>query len=455
MSSFAGSWASVDPATVPHIVSETVPGPKSQALNIRGMRYMIGYSSQVKLCPVVFEKGHGVTLTDVDGNTYIDFSSGIYVTSLGHCHPKVSEAVAFHAKNLMNCHDFNTPVKVALMEKLAEIQPWDLTGMQFYDSGTTAVEAALRVCRAATGRSEFISCYMDFHGKTGHAVSCGVMNRTNAEGRSQGFYMVPRPYPYRPLFAKSDGVIDTDAYIKFFSDFIENATTKNVAAFVLEPVQGWAGSIFPPEDFFPKLRRFCDERGILLVADEVLTGMGRTGKYFCMENWGTRPDVATLGKGFGNGFPVTGVLVSERYKDSINKISASTSYGGNPMACAAALASIEVIEEEGLLEHALVLGAYFDKRMAAMKADYPIIGDVRGKGCLLGIELVRDRVTKEPFTEAGKLVYQRAFQKGLAWVPAGHILRMSPPLVMDVKIAAKGMDIIEESIAEVEKELGH
>ena len=191
------------------------------------------------------------------------------------------------------------------------------------------------------------------------------------------------------------------------------------------------------------------------MADEVLTGMGRTGKYFCMENWGTRPDVATLGKGFGNGFPVTGVLVSERYKDSINKISASTSYGGNPMACAAALASIEVIEEEGLLEHALVLGAYFDKRMAAMKADYPIIGDVRGKGCLLGIELVRDRVTKEPFTEAGKLVYQRAFQKGLAWVPAGDILRMSPPLVMDVKIAAKGMDIIEESIAEVEKELGH
>jgi 4-aminobutyrate aminotransferase-like enzyme len=455
MSSFAGSWASVDPANVPHIVSETVPGPKSQALNVRGMRYMIGYSSQVKLCPVVFEKGHGVTLTDVDGNTYIDFSSGIYVTSLGHCHPKVSEAVAFHAKNLMNCHDFNTPVKVALMEKLAEIQPWDLTGMQFYDSGTTAVEAALRVCRAATGRSEFISCYMDFHGKTGHAVSCGVMNRTNAEGRSQGFYMVPRPYPYRPLFAKSDGVIDTDAYIKFFSDFIENATTKNVAAFVLEPVQGWAGSIFPPEDFFPKLRRFCDERGILLVADEVLTGMGRTGKYFCMENWGTRPDVATLGKGFGNGFPVTAMLVSERYKDSINKISASTSYGGNPMACAAALASIEVIEEEGLLEHALVLGAYFDKRMAAMKAAYPIIGDVRGKGCLLGIELVRDRVTKAPFTEAGKLVYQRAFQKGLAWVPAGHILRMSPPLVMDVKIAAKGMDIIEESIAEVEKELGH
>jgi 4-aminobutyrate aminotransferase-like enzyme len=449
------TWASVDPATVPHIVTDTVPGPKSHALNLRGMRYMVGYSSQVTLCPVVFAKGHGVTLTDVDGNTYIDFSSGIYVTTLGHCHPKVSEAVAFHAKNLMNCHDFNTPVKVALLEKLAQVQPWDLTGMQLYDSGTTAVEAALRVCRAATGKSEFISCYMDFHGKSGHAVSCGRMNRSNGDGRSQGFYLVPRPNPYRPLFTKTDGSIDTDAYIRFFADFIGNATTGNVAAFVLEPVQGWSGSIFPPSDFFPKLRRFCDERGILLVADEVLTGMGRTGKYFCLEHWDTRPDVATVGKGFGNGFPVTAMLVSEKYKDSINRISASTSYGGNPMACAAALASIEAIEEEGLLEHALDLGAYFNKRMVAMKAAHPIIGDIRGMGCLLGIELVKDRSTKEPFTEAGKLVYQRAFRKGLAWVPAGHILRMSPPIVMEIEVAVKGMDIIEESIAEVEKEFGY
>ncbi|HOF89990.1 MAG TPA: aminotransferase class III-fold pyridoxal phosphate-dependent enzyme, partial [Armatimonadota bacterium] len=160
-------------------------------------------------------------------------------------------------------------------------------------------------------------------------------------------------------------------------------------------------------------------------------------------------------KGFGNGFPVTGMLVSERYKESINKISASTSYGGNPMACAAALASIVAMEEEGLLEHALVLGDYFEQRMAQMQADHPIIGDVRGKGCLLGVELVKDRATKEPFTEAGKLVYQKSFQKGLAWVPAGHILRMSPPIVMSLEVAAKGMDIIEEAIAEVEREYGY
>ena len=446
-------WAHVDAASVPDLVSNTIPGPKSEELNRRGMAHMIGYSSQVRLFPVAFERGHGMTLTDVDGNTYIDFSSGIYVTTLGHCHPKVSEAVARAAHTLMNCHDFNTPVKVELLEKLAEIQPWDLTGMQLYDSGTTAVEAGLRVCRAATGRHEFISCYMDFHGKSGHAVSLGRMNESNGPGRSQGFYLVPRPDPYRPMFTQADGTIDTDAYLGFYADYIDLATTGQVAAFVLEPVQGWAGSIFPPDDFFPKLRAFCDDRGILLMADEVLTSMGRTGTHFCMEHWDTAPDVVTIGKGFGNGFPVTAMLVSEQHKDAIEKISASTSYGGNPMACAAALASIEAMAEEGLLGHALELGEVMLARMREIKAAHPIVGDVRGKGCLLGIELVKDRATKEPFEEAGRAVYRRAFEKGVAWVPAWHILRMSPPIVMTEEVALKGLDIIEEAIGEVEREL--
>jgi 4-aminobutyrate aminotransferase-like enzyme len=447
-------WAKIDADTVPQIVSD-IPGPRSTELHERGVTHMIGYSSQVKLFPVAFESGHGVTLTDVDGNRYIDFSSGIYVTTLGHCHPRVSEAVAEAARTLMNCHDFNTPVKVELLDKMAEIQPWDLRGIQLYDSGTTAVEAGLRVCRAATGKHEFISCFMDFHGKSGHAVSLGKMNESNGPGRSQGFYLVPRPNPYRPMFTTADGEIDTDAYLDFYAQFIDNATTGQVAAFVLEPIQGWAGSIVPPDDFFPKLRAFCDERGILLMADEVLTSMGRTGKYFCMEHWDTAPDVVTIGKGFGNGFPVTAMMVSDRYKEAIASISASTSYGGNPMACAAALASIEAMEEEGLLAHALELGDFMLAEMRAIRDRHSIVGDVRGIGCLLGLELVKDRETREPFEEAGKLVYQRAFERGLAWVPAWHILRMSPPIVMDFDVAAKALAIIEEAIDEVERELGY
>jgi len=176
---------------------------------------MKGYSSQVTLFPVVFEKGHGCTLTDVDGNVYLDFSSGIYVTTLGHCHPKVTGAVQKAAGQLMNCHDFTAPIKLRLLEKLKQVLPGDLAGVQLYDNGTTAVGAGLRVCRAATGKHEFLSCYGDFHGKSGHAVSLARMKPANGATRAAGFYMVPRPNPYRPLFKKSDGMIDTDAYFTF------------------------------------------------------------------------------------------------------------------------------------------------------------------------------------------------------------------------------------------------
>ena len=219
--------------------------------------------------------------------------------------------------------------------------------------------------------------------------------------------------------------------------------------------QGWGGSIFPPDDFFPKLRAFCDQRGILLFADEILTGMGRTGEWMCMNHWDVMPDIVTFGKSLGNGFPVTAMIVKRVFADVLDKISASSSYGGNPMACAAALASLEVIEEEGILENVREVGSFFNSRLNRMRENHPIIGDVKGKGFLLGIELVKDKAGKEPFPEAGKLVYQKAFRKGLAWIPAGHILRMSPPLIMDKKYAEMGLSMIEETISEVEKEFGY
>jgi 4-aminobutyrate aminotransferase-like enzyme len=266
--------------------------------------------------------------------------------------------------------------------------------------------------------------------------------------------MVPRPDPYHPHWTKADGSIDTDAYLRFYEEYLDRGTAGQVAAFCLEPIQGWGGSVIPPDDFFPKLRALCDRHHILLMADEVLTSMGRTGRWLCMEHWNVLPDVVTLGKGFGNGFPVTAVCVREPYKESFEAISASSSYGGNPMACAAALASIEVIEEEGLLQHAQELEVLFTRRMKAWLNRYRLVGDVRCKGCLMGVELVKDRATKAPFDEAGKRVYQKAFRKGLAWIPAGHILRMSPPIVMDLETADRCMDVIEEAIAETEQELG-
>jgi 4-aminobutyrate aminotransferase-like enzyme len=243
--------------------------------------------------------------------------------------------------------------------------------------------------------------------------------------------------------------------VDYIRTVIKEETAGRVAGIVLEPIQGWGGSVVPPDGWIQSIRALCDELGMLVMADEVLTCMGRTGKMFAMEHWDTVPDVMTLGKGFGNGFPVTAMLVADQYKEVVEEISASTSYGGNPMACAAALASIEVIEQENLLERATHLGDIMLRRMKTMQSRHPIIGDVRGKGCLLGIELVKDRATREPFEEAGKRVYQRAFRKGLAWIPAGHMLRMSPPIIMQDDLALKGLDIIEESIFETEREFGY
>ncbi|MCK9266940.1 aspartate aminotransferase family protein [bacterium] len=443
-------WADVDINSVPNM--KTVPpGPKSVDFHNRASCFMKGYSSQVRLFPVVFDKGYGSTLTDVDGNTYLDFSSGIYVTSLGHCHPKISEAVAKYAKQLMNCHDFTTPIKTALLEKLASVTQGDLNGIQLYDSGTTAVEAGLRAIRAATGNFEFISFHKDFHGKTMGAVSLARVDKTQGM-RAPGFFLVPRAYCYRCAFKMN--YPECNLYCAdYLETVIREETSGQVAGIVMEPVQGWAGSVVPPDGWIQKIKKICLKYNIMFMADEVLTCMGRTGKMFAMEHWDTIPDVVTLGKSFGNGFPITAMIISDKYKDSLEKISASTSYGGNPMACAAALASLEVIEEENLCARSAELGDYILKLLQGIKDRHSIVGEVRGLGCLLGIELVKDRVTKEPFEEAGRMVYQKAFEKGLAWVPAGHNLRLSPPIIMSKELAKKGIDIIEEAIAETEKEL--
>lgn len=437
----------------PPVVKVPPPGPKSLEFHSRASHYMKGYSGQARLFPVAFESGWGYTLTDVDGNLYLDFSSGIYVTGCGHSHPKIVKEIQEMVGTLMNCHDFTTPVKAELLEKLVEVLPGDLSGVQFYSDGTPAVEAGLRAARAATEGLEFVSFWKDFHGKTLGSVSLALMSPDKGM-RATGFFLAPRPNCYRCPFKMEHPSCNLYC-AEFVEKVIDEETTGRLAAIVLEPVQGWAGSIFPPSGFIPRLREICERRGVLLFLDEILTGMGRTGAWFSCEHYDVVPDVMTVGKGLGNGFPVTAMVVREKYKDSLEKISASSSYGGNPMACAAALATIEVIEEEKLLENAKRIENVVINRLERMKSDHPTVGDIRGKGCLFGIELVKDKDTKEPFDDAGKLVYQKAFQKGLAWIPAGHILRMSPPLIMPPHMADKGMDILEEALIEAEKELGY
>ncbi|MCL4377095.1 MAG: aspartate aminotransferase family protein [Actinobacteria bacterium] len=447
------NWAKIDPATVPYIKIPP-PGPKSKELHARAEKYMKGYSSQVKLFPVAFKSGHGVTLTDADGNRYIDFSSGIYVTNLGHCHPKVVEYVQKYAARLMNCHDFTTEVKTLFLEKLASITPGSLNGIQMYCAGTESVEAAMRAARAYTKKYEFFSFYGDFHGKTMASVSLTQVADFTSGPRASGFHLAPNGHCYRCAYEKKYPECNLFC-VDMLEKQIKMEGTGNVAAIVMEPIQGWSGSVVYPDGFIPAIRKLCDRLKIFFIVDEVLTCCARTGKMFCVDHYGVIPDVLVLGKGLANGFPATAFAIKEEYTEVMDKISASTSYGGNPMAAAAGLASLEVIEEENIVQRSASLGDFIMKRLVKMKDGHKIIGEVRGKGCLLGMELVKDQNTKEPFTEAGKRVYQAAFSKGLAWIPANHNLRMSPPLIMEEDIAEKALDIIDESITIAEKEFGY
>ena len=445
-------WADVNINTIPNMVTEA-PGPKSREIEKRASKYMKGYSSQAQLFPVAFESGKGYTLTDVDGNTYIDFSSGIYITNFGHCHPKITEALVKEVRKLQNCHDFNTEIKTRLLEKIAEIVPGDLHGYQLWCEGSKAVEAGLNVARAATGKFEFISFYNAMHGKTQGAASLKQMEPYNGQ-RVSGSIIAPFGHCYHCSYKLKHPDCGIHC-VEHLREVIKQQSTQMVAAIISEPIQGWGGSIVPPDEFWPKLRQLCDELGILLFADEVLTCLGRTGKWFAVEHWNVKPDIITIGKGFANGFPMTATLFSDKFKDRMEHVSAGSSYGGNPMACAAALASIEVCEEENLLEHATVLGDHILKKLKQIQGRHKIIGEVRGKGCLLGMELVKDLNTREPFTAAGRMVYQKAFAKGLAWIPSGHNLRMSPPLIMPEEVADKALDIIEQALDETERHFGY
>jgi 4-aminobutyrate aminotransferase-like enzyme len=452
MKDYDKNWARVDIDRIPDIRVKP-PGPKSVQIQKRASRYMQGYSSQVRLFPVAFESGKGVTLRDVDGNTYIDLSSGIYITNWGHCHPKITEAVVEYTRKLQTCHDFNTEIKTRLLEALVEIAPGDLKNVQLWCEGSKCVEAGMNVARAATGKYEFISFYNDMHGKTLGGQSLTTMTRISGP-RATGCFRVPYGNCYRCSFLLTYPDCNLHC-VDFIREAITELATNEVAAIVAEPVQGWGGTVVPPDGWLAKLRKLCDEQGILFFVDEVLTCMGRTGKAFCVNHENVIPDIMTLGKGFGNGYPVTATLYSDKIKGSVEGVSSASSYGGNPVACAAALACIEVMQEDGMLDHAARLGEFMLKRLRKFEQDYTIVGNVRGKGALLGIELVKDRNTKEPNLEACKMVYRKAFEKGVSWIPAKHNLRLSPPLIMTQEVAAKALDIIEEAIAETERNLGY
>jgi 4-aminobutyrate aminotransferase-like enzyme len=444
-------WANPPVESVPRMVTSS-PGPESERWNRRMDRHTAGsVTMMVKLHPVAYRSGHGVTLTDVDGNRYLDFSSGIVITNIGHGHPRIAEAIGRAAAQLDNVHDFATPQKVEALEALAEVTPDGMSLFTFFSSGTEAVEGAMRVARAITGRYGFVSFHSDYHGRTGGSASITASRSSNAL-RDPGSYLLPSGHAYRCSFCA--GSCDLRC-AQFVGTSVAQNLPGQLAGAVMELVTNGNGATTYRPGYVAEVARVVREAGGVFIADEVATGFGRTGAWFASEQEGVVPDVMAIGKGMGNGFPVTAIAVRDDHAEALAASFPSTSYGGNPMACAAVCEVIKVMREEAIVEHCAELGEFALARMREIQARHPIVGEVRGRGALLAIELVKDKDTKEPFVEAGNLVYQTAFRRGLAWATAGHILRITPPIVMSLELMAKGLDIIEEAIGDVEAQFGY
>lgn len=430
------------------------PGPRSRELQQERERYVPrGMSSTM---PVYAASGQGATLTDVDGKTYIDFATGISVMNVGHSHPRVIAAIREQAEKLVHS---GAPVMmpeayVRLARRLCEITPGRFAKKALLiNSGAEAIENAIKVARQATGRPAVISFHNSFHGRTLMSMTLtGKINpyRQNFGPWAPEVYQVPYPYEYRRpagMAAESLGGSCVEAIRQLFKTTVP---ADRVAGILVEPVQGEGGFVVPPPDFLPGLRRLCTEFQIPLIADEVQTGFGRTGTMFAMEHSGVEPDLIVLAKTMGGGLPLGAVVGRSELMDAATPGGLGGTFGGNPVACAAALAVIDVLIEEDLPARGAQLGARALARMRAWSERFNIIGDVRGVGAMVAMELVTDRATREPAAAATNQILRYCHARGLVLLKAGlndNVIRLLFALVIDERDLDRGLDILEEALA--------
>ncbi len=434
----------------PHIKTE-LPGPKAKEILERDSKLIT--KTYGRPYPFVMAKGRGAEAWDVDGNRFLDFVAGIAVASTGHNHPKVVSAIKEAADQFIHISsDFYHERMVALAEKLNQLAPFEEDAMVlFTNSGTESVEGALKMARYVTGRPRFIGFYGGFHGRTMGSLSFTGSKPIQQQGvfpTMPGVVHVPYPNPYRPLFAGED---QGQAVIDYLENvvFATAVPAHEVAAFLVEPIQGEGGYIVPPASFFPKLRKLADKYGILLIVDEVQSGIGRTGKMFAIEHFGIEPDIVTSAKGLGSGMPIGAVIARKSIMEKWPESTHGNTYGGNPLACASALATLELVDSE-YRENAAKMGNYLMDGLRKLAEKYPVIGDVRGKGLMIGMELVKDRQTKEPAKKFANEMLQRGFQNGILLMYCGvSTLRLMPPLMIDKATADEALALLDQTFAEV------
>ena len=432
------------------IINGPLPGPRARAVIERDERVVS--PSYTRCYPLVAERGEGALVEDVDGNRFLDFNAGIAVVATGHCHPRVVKAVQEQAARLMHMSgtDFYYEEMVALAEKLAEIAPGDMARrVSFGNSGAEAIEGSIKLARWSTKRDKIIAFYGSFHGRTLGALSLTARKAVQRAGFGPlipGVVHAPYPNCYRyPVGQKPESCAVECV------GFIENTLLKTVAppeetaAIVVEPVQGEGGYIVPPRIFFDELARVASQHGILLIFDEVQSGMGRTGRMWAADHFDAVPDIIAVAKGIASGLPLGATVARADLMTWPPGAHAST-FGGNPVACAAALATIALLEEE-LISNAARMGAYLMDRMREWPHRFAQVGDVRGLGLMIGIELVRDRETREKAPQLRDRVVQMAFERGLLVLGAGdNSLRLCPPLVITREQCAFALETLEECL---------
>jgi len=424
--------------------SYQIPGPKGTAvLDLQEQFLSPSISTPM---PLIWESAKDCIVTDVDGNRYIDFTSGVLVTNTGHCHPRVVKAVQDQAAILLNCYDSAHPLRSKFVEKLASLMPEDLKRVLVLSSGSEAIDAALKIARVSTGRQEIIAFDNAFHGRTFGGMSAGGM-----VGSKAGFGpLVPgilrASFPDYYRMEGTEEEIDARCLANL-ETVLKTQSTGSVAALITEAYQGGAGSIIPSKRFVHGLRDFCKRHDILLIFDEVQASFGRTGRMFAFENYEIVPDVVVLGKGIASGLPTAAVVARRSVMDGLKRGSLSSTYGANPLSCAAGIASIEVIQQENLAHRAEVVGKKMVKRLNEMKERHRFVGDVRGMGLALALEFVKDKQTKEPDPEFTQQFVRELLQAGLsAMAPIGrfgNVVRIAPPLTITDELADEGLDIIE------------
>ncbi len=439
-------------------VCTELPGPRSRAMRAEELQYLApGTQSISALSGLAMEGGKGALLTDVDGNTFVDFVAGICVASLGHGHPAVAQALMEQAARTSS-GSFTTTARLELLKRIAQVAPSpELRRTQLYSGGAEAVESALRLARAYTKKFEVVAFWGGFHGKTAGVL--GLMGSDFKHGLGPmlpGQHLAPYPDCYRCPFKMEPTTCGLHC-VDYLRQVIKMQTSGSVAAILVEPIQGTNGNVLPPPGWLPAVKEVARENGALLILDEMITGWGRSGKMWGQEHYGVTADIITFGKGVGAGFPVTGLISTDDIVKSepwSRPSFSSSSYGGSPLGAAAANAATKVIVEQRLHEHAAVVGAEMLAALQVLKEKYRFVGEVRGKGLLLAIELVRDPKTREPLEKAHcEWIFHECLKRGLLTMAYAPRVRINPPLVISREQALEGVAIFDEVFAALELRL--